>query len=66
MKAITEYKKDFLRADIRVSYTEITTPSEDLTTSTRKVVDRIELYLNGNYIDITNQCKKNIQDLFEM
>lgn len=64
MKAITEYKTDYIRADIRVSYTEITTPSENLTTSTMSVVDRIELYLNGNYIDITNQCKKNIQDLF--
>lgn len=64
MKAITEYKEDYIKADIRISYTEITTPSEDLTTSTKKVVDKIELYISGDYIDITNTCKKNIQDLF--
>jgi hypothetical protein len=64
MKTILESKTDWLDAEVKVSYTEMIEGglNEDIA-SIR--VDKIEVVIGEDYLDITNQAKESFYKMLK-
>lgn len=66
MKTILETKTDWLDAEVKVTYTEMTEglPGLDDETATIRV-DKIEILIGEDFLDITEQAKESFYKMLK-
>ena len=66
MKTILETKTDWLDAEVKVTYTEMTTGSVKINEETAKIrVDKIEVLIGEDFLDITEQGKESFYKMLK-
>ena len=66
MKTILETKTDWLDAEVKVTYTEMTEGSAKMNEETAKIrVDKIEVCIGEDFIDITELAKKSFYKMLK-
>ena len=66
MKTILETKTDWLDAEVKVTYTEMTEGSTNINEETASIrVDKIEVVIGEDYLDITEQAKESFYKMLK-
>ena len=66
MKTILETKTDWLDAEVKVTYTEMTTGSVKVNEETATIrVDKIEVLIGEDFLDITEQAKESFYKMLK-
>jgi hypothetical protein len=66
MKTILETKTDWLDAEVKVTYTEMTEGSVNINEETASIrVDKIEVVIGEDYLDITEQAKESFYKMLK-
>lgn len=66
MKTILETKTDWLDAEVKVTYTEMTTGSVKVNEDTATIrVDKIEVLIGEDFLDITEQAKESFYKMLK-
>lgn len=64
MKTILETKTDWLDAEVKVTYTEMTEGSTNKETAKIRV-DKIEVCIGEDFLDITEQAKESFYKMLK-
>ena len=66
MKTILETKTDWIDAEVKVTYTEMTTGSVKQDEETASIrVDKIEVLIGEDFLDITEQAKESFYKMLK-
>jgi hypothetical protein len=66
MKTILEKKTDWLDAEVKVTYTEMTEGSTKQNEKTAKIrVDKIEVLIGEDFLDISEQAKESFYKMLK-
>ena len=66
MKTILETKTDWLDAEVKVTYTEMTEGSVKIDEETASIrVDKIEVVIGEDFLDITEQAKESFYKMLK-